>query len=501
MKTGKRLAALALGAVLALALAGTALAAEAAHSGTWQDYITKLGGGSWTLDGSGTLTFKGKGVIPPDEANGWAEWLAYKDSVERIVIGPGVTELTAHVFREFKNLKEVQIPETVTAVCDSAFYKCTGLTSVKIPASVLTVGEGAFSGCTSLETAEIAAGKIGVRAFAGCGSLSDVTLSEDVKSLGDGAFADCGLTALTLPASLESIGAGAVGNNPQLKSITAAAGNAVYRDVDGVVFSADKTTLALCPPGKEGTYSIPAGTKSIGDAAFYQCRSLTGVVVPEGAASIGDRAFFGCEALTDAALPGSLETVPNNMFGQCFKLGSVTLKDGVKRIEEGAFYFGRLRVIVLPESVGYIGTNAFAGGDSNTGVYYAGTREEWERIKTEGTPFDDSVSMHFESGGPAGPVFLSAEVGVSNQPSREDLTLVLTPKLNNAGAAGTVTVCAACYEGGRMAGFREARLLVEPGERTYQAVPLVFPGLAGKVERSKVFILSGGLCPTKILGQ
>ena len=37
---------------------------------------------------------------------------------------------------------------------------------------------------------------------------------------------------------------------------------------------------------------------SIGDSAFYYCRSLTSVVIPDSVTSIGDRAFAGCDSLT-----------------------------------------------------------------------------------------------------------------------------------------------------------------------------------------------------------
>lgn len=495
------------------------------------------------------------------------------------MIGSGVTKLTYHVFAEYKELQAVEIPESVTAILDGAFRGCVSLTSVTVPAGVvfLSTGQeegervywGAFGGCVSLREADIAARDIGPRAFTGCSSLARVTLREGVETIGDEAFLNCALTGLELPASLKSIGVRAVGGNPQLKSVSVAAGNAAYKSVDGVVFRKDGTALTLFPPGKSGAYDIPDSVERIEDAAFYQCRGLTGIGVPEGttaigneafarcdalleapfpgslrsvgdhafdgcaklarlelggAESIGERAFCGCRALTAVTLPGglrsagesafaeclglssvtipgSLKTVPKNLFGSCLNLGSVTLEDGVEEIGDSAFPSSRLRIAVLPRSVRRVGTKAFAGtnayGDSpKAAVHYAGTREEWERIEMGETPFGDGASIRYESGGPDGPVLLSASVGVRNDPSGDSLRLILTPRLNNIGPAGEITVCAAYYEGGRMVGFREARLRAEPGERTYSMDPLVFEGLtASMVEHSRVFLLDGGRAP------
>ena len=562
----------------ALFLSGTARAAE--HSGTWPDYELKPGyGGTWTLDGEGTLTFEGKGVIPPEEANGWAEWLPYRDEVKEIRIGSGVTELTYHVFAEFKNLQSVEIPDTVTAILDGAFRDCTSLTSVTIPASVETlsvaveddggVHHGSFGGCTSLRTADVAAKAVGPRAFFHCSSLETVTLREGVASLGKEALYDCGLTSLTLPASLTAIEPGAVAKAPGLKGIETAAGNPAYRSVDGVVFSKDGTALVLYPSGREGAYDIPAGTESVAGSAFRECAGLTGLSVPEGLVSVGDYAFTKCEALPEAVLPASAETVgeyafaggpklsrlelggvesigkrafgacgalaavtlpeglrsagaeaffdcskltsvtipgslrevPASMFGSCFRLASVTLEDGVEQVGSSAFSNCRLQMVTIPRSVKQIGDGAFKVSSAATDarertVYYAGTEAEWGQIGMGADPFTDPFRIVYESGGPEEPVLASAGLTVANDPTKDSLRLLLTLEMDNIGAAGDVAVCAAYYESGRMVGFREARLRVEPGKGTYHVDPLVFQGVTpGMVDSSRVFILDGGRAP------
>ena len=44
--------------------------------------------------------------------------------------------------------------------------------------------------------------------------------------------------------------------------------------------------------------TIPNSVTSIGDGAFYGCSGLTSVIIPNSVTSIGDEAFRGCSGLT-----------------------------------------------------------------------------------------------------------------------------------------------------------------------------------------------------------
>ena len=44
--------------------------------------------------------------------------------------------------------------------------------------------------------------------------------------------------------------------------------------------------------------TLPNSVTSIGDKAFYNCSSLTSTIIPNSVTSIGGAAFFGCSGLT-----------------------------------------------------------------------------------------------------------------------------------------------------------------------------------------------------------
>ena len=54
--------------------------------------------------------------------------------------------------------------------------------------------------------------------------------------------------------------------------------------------------------------TIPSSVTSIGYSAFYGCSSLTSVTIPSSVTSIGESAFYGCSGLTSVTIPNSVTT-------------------------------------------------------------------------------------------------------------------------------------------------------------------------------------------------
>jgi len=124
---------------------------------------------------------------------------------------------------------------------------------------------------------------IGRYAFLGCSGLTSLTLPAGITSIGDDTFSGCsGLTSLTLPAGITYIGQGAFGGCSGLTSLT-----------------------------------LPAGITSIVDDTFSGCSGLTSLTLPAGITEIGDGTFSGCSGLTSLTLPAGITKLGYAAFCTC----------------------------------------------------------------------------------------------------------------------------------------------------------------------------------------
>lgn len=212
----------------------------------------------------------------------------------------------------------VIIPSTinnlpVTGIGYAAFYQKNSITSVTIDTNVTDIGNFAF-------------------AF--CGHLTNVTMANSLTSIGDYAFEGCGLTDISIPESVISIGEGTFGECDSLIAIAVAPGNLAYASVAGVLFDLGQTTLIEYPNGKVGnSYTIPTSVVSIWDDAFEDCY-LTNVILPDGLINVGDEAFFGCNGLTSVSLPNGVASIGSEAFFNCLSLTNLTIPASVTSIAD-----------------------------------------------------------------------------------------------------------------------------------------------------------------------
>lgn len=205
---------------------------------------------------------------------------------------------------------DVVIPDGVITIGESAFYWCSSLTSVTIGNSVTTIGDYAFGDAFRYtpwlknQTDEFVIVGDGVLLDYN-GNGGDVVIPSNVKYVSS-AFSGCeSLTSVTIPDSVTTIGSNAFSSCDSLTSINVSKSNKSYVDVDGIVFSKDKTELIAYPAGKTAvSYTIPNSVTTIGGYAFAYCSSLTSVVIPDSVTTIGNDAFYKCTSLTSATYKG-----------------------------------------------------------------------------------------------------------------------------------------------------------------------------------------------------
>jgi hypothetical protein len=148
-------------------------------------------------------------------------------------------------------------------------------------------------------------------------------------TIADEAFRSCtGLTGITIPNSVTSIGSKVFYNCTSLTDITVDANNMVYASEDGVLFNKKKNQLICCPAGKsDGYISSVTGSSvtSIGDYAFSGCTGLTAIGITRYVTSIGIGAFEGCTGLTSITIPNTVMYINNGAFRNCSGLTSISL--------------------------------------------------------------------------------------------------------------------------------------------------------------------------------
>ena len=109
---------------------------------------------TWSYD-AGTLTISGTGEMADYSNSSQSPWYGYRNDIENVAIGDGVTSIGKYAFYECSSLTSITIPDGVTSIGTYAFRNCSSLTSITIPNSVTSIGDCAFYGCSSLTSITI----------------------------------------------------------------------------------------------------------------------------------------------------------------------------------------------------------------------------------------------------------------------------------------------------------------------------------------------------------
>ncbi|HXC37038.1 MAG TPA: leucine-rich repeat protein [Candidatus Acidoferrales bacterium] len=116
-------------------------------------------------------------------------------------------------------------------------------------------------------------------------------------------------------------------------------------------------------PGTLGGYPVV----TIGNAAFENDTSVTGVTIPNSVTNISEYAFFG-SGLTTITIPNSVIEIDQYAFASCASLTGVTIPNGVIDIDAYAFFGGGLTTVTIPNSVIAIGQDAFVSCENLTNI-------------------------------------------------------------------------------------------------------------------------------------
>lgn len=185
-----------------------------------------------------------------------------------------------------------------------------------------------------------------------------------VKEIGINAFSWCGwIQSVFIPASIEGMATHTVICCPLLTEFIVSENNAVYRSIDGNLYSKDGTVLVQYAPGKKAeTFDIPNHVTKIDGSAFAFSYHLKSMEVGGSVTEIGELAFSGSSALESIRIQAPITTIPTFAFQGCIGLKEVEIADSVTTIEKSAFNSeNEVTELILPDSVTEIGSYALSG--------------------------------------------------------------------------------------------------------------------------------------------
>ena len=274
-------------------------------------------------------------------------WLSLNFNIDLYINGELMDEITIttdmkdYAFYGIDSITKVVIGEGVTTINAYAFSGCTNLTSVTISTSVISIGNYAFQNCDNLKNLTFVEGSqlqnIGDYSFQNCDSLTSITLPASLQTIGNYAFQNCYALALVINNSTiltiknGGIDNGYVGCYAQEVVNSGETAQGRIEIIENMQYYVNEKTgdfIALAPsiPKSEvTTIELDSRTTSLCQYLFYECETLTSIIIPEGVKSIGIYAFNDCSGLTFITIPSTVESIGYYAFTGCSNLTDVTI--------------------------------------------------------------------------------------------------------------------------------------------------------------------------------
>jgi len=249
-------------------------------------------------------------------------------------------------------------------------------------------------------------------------NLTTVVLPEGVQRIEAGAFAFSIVSSVTLPSTLQYIGASAFLVCQNLKQVT-----------------------------------LPAGLTELGEAAFWKT-GLEQIEFPPELRAIPGAAFEFCGALQSVVIPATVEEIGNDAFRSCGLTSIVFAERDENDILLGDACFAdnyRLRECILPDGITALPRNMLAGSSKNP-VDLPSIRIPASVTSLGRLVFDfcNDAVIFFMGPPPA------VEVGMTSAPGSLDNAWVVYQDEYQADWAGTLD------EAGRFYGYQTESLAGEP---------------------------------------
>ena len=115
-------------------------------------------------------------------------------SLQSISLGNGLTSVSSNLFQDCTSLLDVNLGANITTIGSHAFANCTSLTNVVFPSGLASIGDHAFYKCTRVGN--------GIT-----GGYRGIELPNTVTNIGSDAFRECcGIYYFIIPTSVKTLG-------------------------------------------------------------------------------------------------------------------------------------------------------------------------------------------------------------------------------------------------------------------------------------------------------
>lgn len=285
--------------------------------------------------------------------------IKYSGNDKRVNIPEGIVEISANAFVMSK-AEAIFVPKTVKTIGlfafgsisaeeitvseDNPYYKSVDGVLYSKDLSTLIQYPRGKKGYYNMPSEVSYVGKCAVSC---CPYINGITLSSRLTTIDDVAFSGLGVSSITIPESVRTIGHHAFSECNGLIDVTILGRGAVI----------GKGAFSTCPSLR--TVNIGEGVTCIEENAFFNCSSLVSISLPKSLVTIGKSAFELCESLQRVEIPSGVSVISQNAFSSCKSLESVTLNEGITRIEYRSFSRTALKSVKIPYSVQSIDSSAF----------------------------------------------------------------------------------------------------------------------------------------------
>ncbi|MCF0135503.1 MAG: leucine-rich repeat domain-containing protein, partial [Lachnospiraceae bacterium] len=279
---------------------------------------------TWELQEDGTLVISGSGTM----------W-----TYGNMEITEGKIVSGAPWGDHWESIERISLQEGSTSICQCAFQGLN-ITEVTIPGTVIDIESYAFADCTNLT---------GV-----------LDIPDSVSTIGSYAFANTGISEVNMPESWPLLGEGAFSGCWNYTPKSGVCGDDLTWELQ------ENGTLVISGTGEMWSYDITwydSAEKYITNAPWANSmESINSIIFSEGLTSIGHYAFFNLNNISSISIPNTVTHIGVCSFNGCENLsGQLVIPDSVTYIGDNAFAATGYSTVILPDSWPELGQGVFSG--------------------------------------------------------------------------------------------------------------------------------------------